>query len=90
MINPVSQLKVLLYEYLMFESHRRHERYYQRLDDFYRRLHFSKPEKAFLNEDFLELIELYVSYATFEEISKDLYNLIRTFGYLDEDGSIKR
>lgn len=74
----------------MFESHRRYEAYYLKLDYFCKRLYYSKPEKAFITNDFMELIQLYNSYATFEEISKDLYDLIGSFTYLDENGTLKK
>ena len=79
MIDPVEQLSVLLYQYLLNEHDRRYENYYQKLDYFCHRLYFSKPEKSFVNNDFLDLIVLYVGLTTYDEIYRDVWAIVQTY-----------
>lgn len=79
MIDPVDQLVVLIYQYLLNEHDRRYESYYQRIDYFCRRLYYSKPEKTFVNNDFLDLIVLYVGLTTYDEIYRDIWAIVQTY-----------
>lgn len=78
MIDPVEQLVTLIYQFLLNEYERRHRTYYDKLDYFCRRLYHSKPDKAFINNDFLELIELYNSLVTYDEIYRKLWTMVQT------------
>ena len=79
MIDPVEQLVTLIYQVLLNEYDRRHRAYYDKLDNFCRRLYHSKPDKAFISRDFLELIELYSGLVTYDEVYKEIWSLVETY-----------
>ncbi len=79
MIDPTEQLITLLYEYLLNEYDRRHKEYLDKLDYFVRRLYYGKPDKAFVSDDFLELIVLYNSVVVYDELFRNLWSIISSY-----------
>lgn len=61
------------------EYARRHKEYLDKLDYFVRRLYYSKPDKAFVSENFLELIILYNSVIVYDELFRNLWSIIASY-----------
>lgn len=79
-INPLTQLTIVLYEYLYNTGNKLEYEYRQRLEEYYRGLSRIRPDLYVDNNDLLNLI---VSKSRFDEfcaIQSDIYRLLKTYG----------
>lgn len=85
MINPVTQLKILMYEYLMFRLARMEQRYIDLLDKYYRDMYSCHPEKRITYDELFSLVVAKSQLDDFKIVQRDIIDLLDSFGCIGYD-----
>ena len=78
-VNPLTQLVLILYEYLYSKGNRLEKNYIDLLDQHYRNMFSSRPEKLINETDMLEIIRKKTEFDSFMQIQKEMYDLLKEY-----------
>lgn len=78
-VSELSQLVIILYEYLYNKGNRIEKSYNDLLDFHFRDMFSSRPELRLDNYDMLRLVEAHAQFSQFCEIQKEIYDILALY-----------